>query len=130
MFDVSIALRTMNRLSPVGRQRAQQSKGFIQCDTASSSDIENLTSDLRRRGVASEQVRLHGVVNVGEIAALLAVPVNRGLLSSQHLRDEFGQHSRVRGRWILARTENVEVTQRYCLQSISTIKRSHVVLSG
>jgi len=81
--------------------------------------IEYFPCHLRRRSFAGQQVGIDGIVDVGEVPALLAVAKHRGLLPAQHQGDELCQHARVGRRRILPRTKNIEVAQRHGFQSIA-----------
>ena len=87
--------------------------------------VATLKTRLRHRfasAVQASKVGLNHVLDVGEIAALSAVAENGRLFSVQHLSDELGQHTRVGRSWVLARAEDIEVSQADRFQAITLIK--------
>src|ERR1039458_7723884 len=111
MLDVAAAFRGIHGRTGVRREFLQEFESLIERDAASRRYIEYLAGHLPGGGLAGQKVGLDGIVDVGEIPALLAVPKHRRLLAAQHLRDELRQHARVRRRRILPWSKNVEVAQ-------------------
>src|SRR6202021_3928045 len=128
MLDVSAAFGAVAWLSFIGGHAAQELESFVQRNAASRGDVKHFPGGLRS-GVARQQIRFHRVVDVSEIAALFAVAENRGLLSAQHWRNELGEYARILRRWVLVRSEDIEVTQRHCFQSVAAEKRDNVMLA-
>src|ERR1700679_2533550 len=91
MFNVTAALRTINRRSREGDDLLQEFKSFIQSHTASGGNIENLARHLPRRSTAGQKISLHCIVDVRKIAALFTIAKDGGPFSAQHLGDESGQ---------------------------------------
>ena len=108
----------------------QQFEGFIERASVSGGDVENLSRGLRRGSFAGQQICLHRVVNVSEVAALLAVAEDRGLLATQHHGNELGEDTGIGRGGILPRAEDVEVAQGHGLKLVATIKRNQVMLAG
>ena len=80
-------------------------------------DVEHLARGARRG--AGQQVRLDGVVDVAEVARLLAVAVDGRRAPLQRRRDEVRDDRRVLRLRILARAEDVEVAQRHRLEAVA-----------
>src|SRR4029077_18887194 len=93
VLDVAFALRAVLNLTGVSGQLFQSLESFVQVDARSCGYVEHPSRNLIRRGMGRQQVRAHGVVDVGEVAALAPVAEDRGLLAAEHLRDEFCQHA-------------------------------------
>src|SRR6188472_959971 len=101
----------MVHLALVADDLLQQSKRLVQINSGSGGDVEYVSGGLRVRCLDGQKVRRNNIVNVSEIAALLAIPKYRRLLIREHLGNEFCQHAGIgRGR-VLARTKDVEVSQ-------------------
>src|SRR5277367_2488566 len=69
---------------------------------------------VHRGGIGSgrrEQVRLHGVGDVAEVPAGLAVPIDVDRLIANHRGNPFWNHGRISPLGVLARTENIEISQ-------------------
>ena len=59
--------------------------------------VDPVGNPIRGRAIVRGNRTRDDVVDVGEVAALLAVTVDRGLLVAQHDGNELGQHSGIRG---------------------------------
>src|ERR1700746_3989485 len=119
MSYIAAALWAVFGFSSVGGEGLQRLERFVQRDSAGSGNVEDLPGCFGSWGIAGEQIGLDGVVDVGEVTALFAVPENGRLLAVQHLRDELRQHARVGRRRILSGAKNVEVAQGYGFESIT-----------
>src|SRR5207302_1832598 len=80
VLNVSPARGTVFHLARIRRQRLQCLEGFVQCHPASGRHVENFSRRLRSIRFAGQQIGIDGVVYVCEIATLLAISENRGLL--------------------------------------------------
>src|SRR5258705_12824189 len=89
VFDISTAFGPVVYCSGVARQRFQKSKSLVQSGVAPRSDIEHSSGTFCGRSGAGQEVGGDGIVNVIEVAALLAVAKNRGLFTAQHLQTKF-----------------------------------------
>ena len=130
MFHVSGPFRRVLHLAVVADDLLQQAKSFIQINPLPYADVEHASRNFGCRRLAGEQIRLHRVVDVSEVAALGAVSENRRLFSTKHLGDEFSQHAGIWGIRILPRPKNIEVAQADGFQAVAAVKRRHVVLAG
>src|SRR5260221_9740382 len=118
MFDISGTGRPIGDLAVVSRQLTQHLYRLIQGDTASGSNVEDPARDFFSGRLTGQQVRAHAVRDVAEVAALLTVAVDGGLLTRQHLHGKLCQHAGVHGTRVLKWAEDVEVPQGNRLQSI------------
>src|ERR1700730_4550716 len=84
VLDIAAALRVILWLSLIRRQNLQQLEGFVEIDSAAGGDVEGLPGCLVGRSGTGEQIRLDSIVDIGEVAALLAVAEDRGLFAAQH----------------------------------------------
>src|SRR5207245_2685714 len=89
-------------------------------------DVEDLARHPRRRH--REQVSLHHVVDVGEVARLLAVAVHLERLARERLGEEARDHGRVLRLRVLPRPEDVEVAQAHRLEPVEAREGLAVVL--
>src|ERR1700683_471420 len=124
MLDVAAAFRGIRRRAGVRCEGLEEFENFIERDSPSCGHIEYLAGGIGRGSLTGQKIRIHCIVDVGEIAALLAITKYHGLLTGQHLGDEFCHYAGVGRRWILPRTKDIEVTQGYRLESVAAIKRS------
>src|ERR1043166_141782 len=111
VFDISTPFRAILYAAGVAGQRLEQFKSLVQSGTTPRRDVEHSSRAFRSRSGAGQQVGGHGIVNVVEITALLAVAKDRRLFAAQHLQAELRQYARVGRRWILPRSKNIEVPQ-------------------
>ena len=72
----------------------------------------------RSRRVGGQQVAVDDVVDVREVARLLAVAEDRRPPAGQHFGDELRDHGRVLALRILPRAEDVEVADRHRFQAV------------
>lgn len=71
------------------------------------------------RGMGRQQVRLHHVVDVAEIAGRLAVSVDMDGIALRQCGEPLGDHRRVRAVRVLTLAEHVEVAQADGLEAIA-----------
>lgn len=114
--------------SVVAGEFAQQSDNLIEGDAMAGGEIHDLAAD--GIGMRGQQVALDGVLNEGEVAALLAVAVNDGHLAGKHAATEDGENAGVLRGGILMRTEDVEVAQADGFKAVDAGEGTHVVLAG
>ena len=100
---------------------------LIQGHPAADPDVENLAGNIGR--FAGEQIGLHGVFDVCEIAGYPAVAKNHRLRFVEKSAAEFGEHTGIRRAGILARTEHVEVAQANVLQAVAAAEGLEVELA-
>ncbi len=93
------------------RPRSASSRAMISSRLMRSPQPTLNTSPARRRRLAGEQVGLHDVVDVGEVARLRAVAVHLERLPAQPPLDEARDDRRVLRLRVLTRAEDVEVAQ-------------------
>src|SRR6202171_3640850 len=129
MFDVATAFRRVIGLAGIRCEALEHLDRLVERDAPSRGYIEYFSRRLGRGRLTGQQVCVDRVVNVGEVTALLSVAENRGLLTLEHERDEFCQHSGIRRRGVLPRTEDVEIPQSYGLQAVAAVERNHVVFA-
>src|SRR5579872_2719478 len=116
MFHVSRTFGFVIHSARVPGQLLKNLDSFIQIHSRSSGNVEYPPGNLACGRLACQQVGAYNVVYVGKVAALFSVAKDDAALAAEHLRNKFRQHSGIRRAWILARTENVEVAQRYGLK--------------
>src|SRR5580700_5129036 len=109
MLDVAATFGSIDGRAGIAGEFPQRLEGLIERDSPACRQVEHLAGHLRRGSLAGQEVDLDDIVDVGEITALLAVAKDRGLLPTEHVRDELRQHARVGRRRILPWTKNVEV---------------------
>ena len=102
---------------------------MIQRNARSGADVDDFSAG--GGGFAGQQISLHHVFDVGEVAGLLAIAVDQGFGIFQERGAEFREHAGIRRAGVLARAENVEVPKTDVLQSINTaedvgVKLTHV----
>src|SRR4051794_10487031 len=109
MLYIAGPFRAVLHLSLESHQLLQNLEGLVQVEAGTRSNIEHPPPDIARRSFGREQIRMHRVIDVGEITALLAVAQDSGLFAIQHLRDELRQHTRIWRRRVLPRAKDIEV---------------------
>src|SRR5581483_9417072 len=111
MFHIASALRTELQLSTKSGDFLENGERFLQVRAAAGRHVEYASRGVLSRSPAGQQVGADGIVDVGEVAALLAVSEDGRRLAAQHLGDKFRQHARVRRRGILPRAKDIEVAK-------------------
>src|SRR5215469_8372550 len=130
MSYVAFTLRAVLWLAIVGRQCFEQIEGLVERHRATGGDVEDFSRDSVGRGLAGQIIRFYHVVDVSEVATLVAIPIDRGLLATEHRRNEFGEHPGIWRGGILPRSEDIEVAQADGLKLVAAVKRNHVMLAG
>ena len=90
-----------------------QTRAFVDCD------VIDLVDGFRVRRRGCEQIHLHGVIDVTEVAAGPAIAVDLHPLVFHHGRNPFGNDRGVGAVRVLARTEHVEVAQADGLHAVA-----------
>src|SRR5580704_10893397 len=116
--DVALAVRVVLGFHWVTGNLAKELDDFVQGEAASDTDVENFAGDVARR-FKGEQVGLHGVFNVGEIARLFAVAKNDRSRFVERGGAEFCEHAGIGRAGILARAENVEIAKAYVFEAVT-----------
>src|ERR1700727_1624549 len=98
---------------------AEEVDDLVERDAAADTDVENFAGDAAGC-FKREQVGLHGVLDVSKVAGLFAIAENHGSRFVQCSGAEFREHAGVWGAGILARTKNIEVTQRYVFEAVTS----------
>src|SRR5580704_13922729 len=93
------------------------------------SEVHELARELARRR-RREEVRVDDVVDVAEVARLLAVAEHDGPLLADRGGDELGHDGRVLALRVLPGAEDVEVAERQRLDPVEAREDTHRVLSG
>jgi hypothetical protein len=108
-------------------QRLQPADDVEQAHAITAANVEHAGGFGRLGGPA---VGVHDVVDVGEVARLVAVAVDLERLPGECPQDEARDHRRVlRGR-VLPRAEDVEVAQAHRLHAVQALPHRRVLLAG
>src|SRR5881628_4200693 len=103
-------------------QRANAIPQFVDAHAVAAADVEHLAGHAGRRRAGGEQVRVHHVRDVDEVAGLTPVAVDRGRLPRERRGDEARHHGGVLRLRILARAEDVEVAQDDRLEAVCRVE--------
>src|ERR1700733_10372026 len=93
VLDVAATFRAMEGRAIVGSKSLKQLEGLVERDSSTSRHVEYFAGHFSGGGLAGQKVSLDGIVNVGEITALLAIAKHCGLLPTEHQRNKFCQHA-------------------------------------
>src|SRR5262245_259013 len=74
----------------IAQQRARQLEKLVQGSTFAYRDVINCIQRFRRVGNGGEQIRLHGVFDIAEVAARFPVAIDVNRLASDELRNPPG----------------------------------------
>src|SRR6185437_7442119 len=107
MLHISGARLLIFRIAGISNDRAQHFESLIQRKASACGNVEDASIHFFRRSGAGQQVGVHGIVNVSEIATLLAISEDGARSVCQHLGDEFCENARVWRGWVLSRAEDV-----------------------
>ena len=108
--------RSVNRLDLGAQQLVEHGDQLQQARAAAVGHVEHPAGHVRR--VGRQQVAMHDVGHIREVARLPAVAIDRRLPAGQHGRDEQRNHGRVLAVRILPRAEDVEVADRHGLETV------------
>src|ERR1044071_6219429 len=100
----------------VPRDSFQNLQKLIECDSFAACEVDYLTDSGFRFG--SAHVRGDNVCDIGEVARLLAVAVDDGLLTAVERADKTRDDARIFRARVLTRTEDVEVAQADSLKIV------------
>src|SRR5260370_23991180 len=129
MLDITGPLRAVGHLSCVANDCLERLEGLVQSDAPAAGNIKDFSCHLFGRRSAGQQVGGNYVIDRGKIAALFAIAVNRWLLAAKHGSNELGHDSGILRSRVLARSKNVEVTQRNRGQSVDAVEALHIKLA-
>src|SRR5438105_9829016 len=105
-------------------------EGLVQRNLLATGQVEHLACNRRSRSRAGQQVGGYHVVNVSEIAALLAITEDDRSLAAKHGGDELRNDSGVLRARVLSRAEDIEVAKRDRFYTVATKERLKVELAG
>src|SRR6185503_15259492 len=101
-------------------------KELLQRNAAAGRDVDDLATGARRMARAKNTV--DDVGHVREVAGLFAVSVDGRAAVLAQRADEKRDDPGIRGRWILPRAEDVEVSDRHRLEAVKARKHLAVLL--
>src|ERR1700722_10704002 len=93
VLDVAATFGAMEGEAVVRSKSLKQLEGLVERDSSTSRHVEYFASHFSGGGLACQKVSIDGIVNVGEIPAVLAIAKHCGLLPSEHQRNKFCQHA-------------------------------------
>lgn len=117
VLDIALAVRAIDRLDILAEGIDKGLVDIIEILTTAISDIEGLAGSLMR-SQASFQIGFDNILDIGEVAALLAVTVDsRALVIQEHL-DELGDDGGIGAMRVLPPAEDIEVSQAVSIEAI------------
>src|SRR5436305_5850238 len=120
MTNVTRPCRSVDRVDGCAEFVAKAARQLVERDPLAAGDVVDTTADAI--GFEGCDVRVDDVVDVREVARLLAVAEDHGRLAMTIGPDEPWDHRRVFGLRILPRTEDVEVAKRHGLKAVDIEK--------
>src|SRR5690348_3346603 len=118
--DVSCARRFVFRANSFAGDLLQKLENLIERDARPGADIEDPAGSLA--SLAGAKRRVDDVVHIGEVAGLLPIPEHDGLRVFNDRQHEARKHAGVLGGRILARAEDIEISQRNVFESVVAAK--------
>lgn len=117
--EVAIARLNVAQMREAGREcRADGREEGVERGALADGDVVNLIDGGRLGHGRGQEVGLHGVVDVAEVAASLAVAVDEDVCAAEEGGGPFGDDGGIGARGILARAEDVEIAQADAAQAV------------
>ena len=111
-----------------GQVATQQGKQFVKCGAVAHGHVVDLITRLCVFSGGGQQIDLHYILDIAEVAAGFAVAVNINFFSFQQCGDPFGNDSGVSAFRVLARAEDVEVAQADGVETVAAGKHIGIQL--
>ena len=113
---------------PLDDELAQSTIKFVERHAPTRGDIVDLSDRCRIRHGCREQIGLHDVADVAEIAGCFAVAIDRDRRSAKHRIHPARNHGCVSTLGILTRAEDVEIAQANASQTVATVEHLGIQL--
>src|ERR1700722_13213720 len=118
--DVALAGRLVFGLQSFAGGFLKHFENPVEGNGVARADIEG--SPRGAGGFAGENVGLHGVFDIGEVASLFAVAEHDRWDGIEEGGGKTGEHARIGRVWILARAEYIEITQADIFKAVAAAK--------